>query len=264
MADTTPVALVTGAGRGLGAAVARALAAAGFSVAVNYAGNREAAEQTTALCGRLKTCPEQAFVPLQADISVRTERERLLSDTLQRFGRLDALVNNAGIAPRERRDILEASEESFAEVLGVNLAGPYFLTQAVARYWLECRPDPILNGGHKVVFVSSISADTASVNRGEYCISKAGLAMAAQLWAVRLAAHGIQVYELRPGIMRTDMTAGVRERYDSLIAEGLVPQRRWGEPEDVGKAVAALLSGAFAFSTGAVIPLDGGFNLRRL
>lgn len=259
-----PVVLVTGASRGLGRGIARELAAAGCSVAINYAGNAAAAAETAQLCREVATAPEQQFVPVQADIGVAADRARLLKDTLAEFGRIDALVNNAGIAPRVRADLLDAAEADFFSLLHTNLGGPHFLTQAVARHWLEARPAPLLPGGFKIVFITSISADTASVNRGDYCVSKAGLSMSAQLWAVRLAAENIQVCELRPGIMATDMTAGVKEKYDRMLADGLVPQRRWGTAEDVGRAVRAVVRGDFPFSTGAVIPIDGGFHLRRL
>jgi NAD(P)-dependent dehydrogenase (short-subunit alcohol dehydrogenase family) len=198
------------------------------------------------------------------DISRADDREGLLAATLAAFGRLDALVNNAGRAPTVRADLLAAAEGSFDDLVGVNLKGPYFLSQLVARHFLAHREGARLPGGYKLVFVSSMSAHTVSVNRGDYCVSKAGLAMAAQLFAARLAGEGVQVYEVRPGIMATDMTAGVKEKYDRLIAEGLVPQGRWGTPEDVGRTVAALLQGDLAFSTGAVIPVDGGAHLRRL
>jgi NAD(P)-dependent dehydrogenase (short-subunit alcohol dehydrogenase family) len=254
---------VTGASRGLGRGIGLQLAKQGCSVAINYAGNRSAAEETAALC-RQAAGPGQKFVPLQADISSKADRERLLHETLAHFGRLDALVNNAGIGPKVRADITEATEESFETLIRTNLQGPYFLTQLVARYWLTAKPASALPSGFKIVFVTSISADTASVSRGDYCIAKAGLSMAAQLWATRLAAEGIQVIELRPGIMATDMTAGVKGKYDALLAQGLVPQMRWGTPEDVGLAVGAIISGHFPFSTGSVIPIDGGFNLRRL
>ena len=260
----TPVILVTGAGRGLGRGIALRLAAQGCSVAINYAGNRAAAEETATLCGRAASGSAQKFIPVQADISLAVDRRRLVEETLAQFGRLDALVNNAGVAPKVRADITEATVESFEEIIRTNLQGPYFLTQLVARHWLEKKPEPALEGGFKIVFVTSISADTASTGRGDYCISKAGLAMAAQLWATRLAADGIQVVELRPGIMATDMTAGVKGKYDDLLAQGLVPQMRWGTPEDVGLAVGSVIAGHFPFSTGAVIPVDGGFNLRRL
>ena len=259
-----PSVLITGASRGLGRGVAIEAAAQGLSVAINYASNRAAADETAALCRAAAMRDDQRFVPVQGDIAQRADRVRLVDEALAGLGRLDALVNNAGIAPRVRADITEASEASFEEVIRTNLMGPYFLTQRVANHWLEARYPPALPGGFKVVFVTSISADTASVNRGDYCISKAGLAMASQLWAVRLATAGIQVLELRPGIMATDMTAGVKDKYDRLIAEGLVPQRRWGSAEDVGRAVRAILAGAFPFTTGEVIHLDGGFHLRRL
>jgi|APFre7841882724_1041349.scaffolds.fasta_scaffold09916_3 NAD(P)-dependent dehydrogenase (short-subunit alcohol dehydrogenase family) len=261
---TLPVLLVTGASRGLGRGVAIEAAAQGLSVAVNFATNRDAAEETIALCRRAAPSAAQQFVAIGADIGRREDRERLVDETLAGFGRLDALVNNAGIAPRVRADITEATEESFEEILRTNLQGPYFLTQRVARHWLDKRYPAALPGGFKIVYVTSISAATASVNRGDYCISKAGLAMASKLWSARLAAEGVQVLELRPGIMATDMTAGAKAKYDALIADGLVPQRRWGTPEDVGRAVRAILAGAFPFSTGEVIYLDGGFHISRL
>ena len=259
-----PVVLVTGASRGLGRGIAIEAAAAGCSVAINYASNAAAADETVGLCTAAAVRPEQRFVPIKGDIGNRDDRAGLLAHTLDTFGRLDALVNNAGMAPRVRADLTETSEASFEELLRVNLQGPFFLTQAVANHWLTKPYAPPLDGGFKILFITSISADTASVNRGEYCVSKAGLAMTSQLWAVRLAAEGVQVLELRPGIMATDMTSGVKEKYDALIAEGLVPQRRWGTADDVGRAVRAVLSGAFPFTTGDVIHLDGGFHLRRL
>jgi 3-oxoacyl-[acyl-carrier protein] reductase len=259
-----PVILVTGAGRGLGRGVALQLAAEGCSVAVNYVGNRAAAEETSALCRDASKSKAQRFAPIQADIGLKPDRTRLVDDTLAEFGRIDALVNNAGIAPRVRADIAEATEESFEELIRVNLQGPYFLTQEVVRRWLRDRPAAALPSGFKVIFITSISADTASVDRGDYCIAKAGLAMAAQLWAARLAPENIQVVEIRPGIMATDMTAGVKGKYDRLLAGGLVPQNRWGTGEDVGLAVRAIVAGQFPFSTGSVISVDGGLHIRRL
>src|SRR4029077_17874610 len=188
------------------------------------------------------------------------DRQRILDETLAAFGRLDALVNNAGIAPRVRADLLEATEASFDELIAVNLKGPYFLSQTAARHWRERPGQSRLAGGYKLVFVTSASAVLASVNRGEYCVSKAGLAMAAKLYAARLAADGIQVYEVRPGIMATDMTAVAKDKYDRAIAEGLVPQGRWGTADDVARAVSALLAGAFPFSTGDVFNVDGGLH----
>jgi len=259
-----PVVLITGASRGLGRGIAIQAAAEGLSVAINYASNAAAAEETAGLCRSAAPHEAQRFVTVKADISSRDDRATMIGQTLDAFGRLDALVNNAGMAPRVRADLTETSEASFEELLRVNLQGPFFLTQAVANHWLAKPYSPALGGGFKVLFITSISADTASVNRGEYCISKAGLAMVSQLWAVRLAAEGVQVLELRPGIMATDMTSGVKDKYDALIAEGLVPQRRWGSADDVGRAVRAVLAGHFPFTTGDVIHLDGGFHIRRL
>lgn len=259
-----PVILVTGSSRGLGRGVAEALAAAGFSVAIHYASNEAAAKETRDSCAALATEPGQEFAIVGGNIGELSGRERVFEDTLAAFGRIDGLVNNAGIAPRVRADIIEATEEVFDEVMAVNLKGPYFLSQKVVKFWLDHPGESRLPGGYKLLFVTSISANTASVQRGEYCISKAGLAMAAQLWAVRLADQGIQVLELRPGIMLTDMTSAVKEKYDKLLEEGLVPQKRWGTPGDVGAAVRCVLEGAFPFSTGDVINIDGGFHLRRL
>lgn len=264
MAREHPVVIVTGASRGLGRGIAVRLAELGMSVAVNYAGNAGAAEETADLCRQRSAARSQRFIPMRADIGQRGDRQRLFDETIRQLGSVDALVNNAGIAPRVRADMTETSEESFQEVVQTNLAGPFFLTQLVVNYWLREKPAPALPGGFKIVFNTSISATTASLNRAEYCISKAGLAMTNQLWAVRLAGEGIQVYELRPGVMATDMTAGVKEKYDRLLGEGLVPQNRWGTPEDVGQAVGALLTGGFPYSTGSVIYVDGGFHLSRL
>jgi NAD(P)-dependent dehydrogenase (short-subunit alcohol dehydrogenase family) len=261
----TPVVIVTGASRGIGRAIARQLATQGCSVVIGFAANRDGADETAIECRSRALSADQVFVPMRVDVASKDDRRELVDETLRRFGRIDALVNNAGRAPTVRADLTEASEESFEEVLRVNLQGPYFLTQAVARHWLSRdRPQPRLPGGFAVVFVTSISADAASVNRGEYCISKAGLAMAAQLWATRLAADGIQVFDVRPGLIATDMTAGARDTYQRLLSDGTVPQRRWGYPTDVALAVGSLLAGHFPFSTGAVVPVDGGLRMRRL
>ena len=259
-----PVILVTGAGRGLGRGIAVQMAAEGCSVAINFVGNRAAAEETAGLCRKASNLAGQEHFPIQADIGSGTDRTRLVGETLSRFGRIDALVNNAGIAPAVRADLIDAAEESFQDLIRVNLQGPYFLTQAVARHWLEKRPEPALPGGHKIIFITSVSAAAASTDRGDYCVSKAGLSMAAQLWAARLAKENIQVVEVRPGIMATDMTARARAKYDGLLAGGLVPQGRWGTPEDVGLAVRAIISGQLPFSTGSVIDVDGGLHIRRL
>ena len=260
---TIPVALVTGASRGLGRGVALELAKAGWSVGINYAGNAAAAEEGARLCAAAAKHPAQRFVPLQGDISQAAQRQALFEAHLTAFGRIDSLVNNAGVAPNVRADIVEAGEESFDRLVAINTKGPYFLTQLVAKHWLA-KPYAPATRYHAIVFCTSISVHTASVMRGDYCISKAGVAMAAQLWAARLAPEGIMVYEVRPGIMKTDMTAGVTGKYDALIAQGLVPQNRWGSGEDVGLAVKALVAGDFPFSSGAVIDVDGGFQMRRL
>ncbi|PKL06512.1 MAG: 3-ketoacyl-ACP reductase [Spirochaetae bacterium HGW-Spirochaetae-9] len=261
---SVPVALVTGSSRGLGRGVALELASHGFSVAIHYSGNEAAARESLALCSAAAPSSDQRFGIFRCDIADPAQRSALVDEVFSFFGSVDALVNNAGIGPKVRADILDASEESFEEVLRTNLQGPYFLTQAMARRWLAGNAPSALPQGHTVIFVTSISAATASIGRGEYCVSKAGLSMAAQLWAARLAGSGIQVYELRPGIMETDMTKGVKAKYDALIAEGVVPQKRWGYPADVGRAVRSLLEGDFAYSTGNIFNIDGGFQISRL
>jgi 3-oxoacyl-[acyl-carrier protein] reductase len=253
------LALVTGGTRGIGLGIARALAEDGFDLAL--CGLREEGEVSSAL--EVLRAAGASVAYFRADVGEPADRARLVAALRERFSLLHVLVNNAGVAPRERADILDASEESFERLLRVNLQGPYFLTQAVARFMLEQkRADAAWSGC--IVNVTSMSATVASTNRGEYCVSKAGLAMASRLWAVRLAGEGIPVYEVRPGIIRTDMTAGVAEKYDRLIGEGLVPQGRWGTPEDVGRVVAALARGDAPYSTGAVIDVDGGLTLPRL
>ncbi len=253
------VALVTGATRGIGFAIARRLAQDGFELAA--CGTREESQAAGAL-GALRGAGGQVLY-LRADVSQSADRERLLQAVRGHFGRLHVLVNNAGVAPAVRADLLEAGEESFDRLLGVNLKGPYFLTQAAARWLVEQRrADEGWRGC--VVFVTSVSAVSASTDRGDYCISKAGLAMAARLWAARLASEQIPVYDVRPGIIRTDMTAPVAEKYERRIAEGLVPQGRWGEPEDVARVVASLARGDAPYSTGAVVDVDGGLAIPRL
>jgi NAD(P)-dependent dehydrogenase (short-subunit alcohol dehydrogenase family) len=259
-----PVILVTGASRGLGRGIALTLAAEGYDLAIHYASNVTAAEETAAACKAAAKDSSQRFLPVAAQLGSSADRNAMMAKVIAEFGHLDALVNNAGMAPRVRADITEAGEESFDELISVNLKGPYFLSQLAANHWLQNPGKSRLAGGYKLLFVTSISAATASVNRGDYCISKAGLAMVSQLWATRLAAEGVQVIELRPGIMATDMTSGVKGKYDALIADGLVPQKRWGNPEDVGLAVKAICRGDFPFSTGDVIYLDGGFHISRL
>ncbi len=241
------VALVTGASRGIGRAVASELART-HKVIGTYRGNLAAAESLRDSCGA------EIF---QMDVASRADRGALLEFVRSKYGRLDLLVNNAGIAPRVRNDLLEASEESFEEVLGTNLQGPYFLTRDAARLMLE-------RGSGRIVFVTSISSYTASTNRGEYCVSKAGLSMAAQLYASRLAPEGIGVFEVRPGIIETDMVAPVLDKYKRLAEEGLLPQGRLGRPEDVALAVRAVADGNLDYSAGQVIDVDGGFHLRSL
>lgn len=257
--NTARVALVTGGTRGIGLGIARALAADGWSLAL--CGRRPEPDVAPVLEELSRTAGAVGY--WQADVGVAADRQRLLDDVARRFGGIDALVNNAGAAPRVRADLLDASEESFEELVRVNLQGPYFLTQQAARSLIERRRSG-LSPSPAIVFVTSVSAEMASINRGEYCVSKAGLAMAVKLFAVRLAAEGIPVYEVRPGIVATDMTAGVRDVYDRRIANGLVPEPRWGQPEDVGRIVAALLRGDAPYATGSVIHVDGGLTIPRL
>ena len=253
------VALVTGGSRGIGLGIATALADSGFDLAIN--GVRDPAAVDDAV--RTLSSRGCEIIYCRGDIALAADRKSVVDMVRSKFGRLDALVNNAGVAPTVRADILEASEESFDRVLGINLKGPYFLTQLVARWMIEQRSaDPSFRG--VVVNVSSVSATEASINRGDYCISKAGIAMATKLWAHRLAKHGIAVYEVRPGIIVTDMTTPVKEKYDRLIAGGLTVENRWGIPEDVGRAVAMLARGELSYATGNVLMIDGGLTLRRL
>jgi NAD(P)-dependent dehydrogenase (short-subunit alcohol dehydrogenase family) len=258
---TRPISLVTGAGRGIGRGIALELAKLGHAVVINYAGNAAAADE----CLQLVKAAGGDGLTLQADVAVAADRVRLVEAALEAYGRIDLLVNNAGVAPNVRADILEAGEESFDRLININLKGPYFLTQLVARRMIEqVQRNDVLQGLPRIVTVTSISAYTASVNRGDYCVAKAGLAMMTALYAARLAEYGIGVYEVRPGVIETDMTAGVKEKYDALIAQGAWPLRRWGQPADIGRAVAAIARGDFPFSTGEVINVDGGFHLRTL
>ena len=251
-------ALITGGSRGIGFGIAVQLAKNGFDLAIN--GTRLPAEVKEAI----KTLKDLGnnVIYCQGNISSSTDRDRIVREVKEYYGTLNVLVNNAGIAPKERKDILEASEESFDDVVSTNLKGPYFLTQQVANWMIEQnKNDQAFKGC--IINVSSISATMASVNRGEYCISKAGISMATKLFAVRLGEFNIPVFEVRPGVIRTDMTAGVTEKYDKLIEEGLCVQPRWGEPEDVGKVVAVLAKGDFMYSTGQVIMVDGGLTIPR-
>jgi NAD(P)-dependent dehydrogenase (short-subunit alcohol dehydrogenase family) len=250
-------ALVTGGTRGIGLGIARALARDGWDLALCGVRDREEVRHVVteieALGGRVTY--------IRADVANPRDRAHLLDEVKAAYGGVSALVNNAGRAPKIRADLLDASEESFEDLLRTNLQGPYFLTQAVARSMLGRGQDEVPG---VIVFVTSVSAELASINRGDYCVSKAGLAMAARLFAARLAGDGIPVYEVRPGIINTDMTAGVKELYDARIAGGLVPQGRWGQPEDVGRVVAALLRGDLPYASGSVIHVDGGLSIPRL
>jgi 3-oxoacyl-[acyl-carrier protein] reductase len=261
------VALVTGSSRGIGRAIAIELARIGYDLMINYLSNEAAADQVCAEVKALAWTEDKAarVAKCGADISNANDRRQLLAATREQFGRLDLLVNNAGIAPEARVDLLEATEESFDRIMRVNLKGPYFLTQAVARWMIEQQSAGKF-GDYRpaIVSISSVSAYAASPERGDYCVSKAGLAMLTKLYATRLAGVGINVYEIRPGIIATDMTADVKGKYDRLIAEGLTPIRRWGTPDDVARTVAAIAAGGLSFSTGEVINVDGGFHLRRL
>jgi NAD(P)-dependent dehydrogenase (short-subunit alcohol dehydrogenase family) len=252
-------ALVTGGTRGIGLGVARALARDGWNLVLG--GTRAEADVAATLDDLRASGGTVAYEA--ADLASRADRTRLVDALRDKHGALDALVNNAGRAPRLRADLLDASEDSFEELIRTNLQGPYFLTQAVARGQIA-RRQADASFTASIVFITSVSADMASPNRGEYCVSKAGLSMAARLFAVRLAGHGIPVYEVRPGIIATDMTAGVKDTYDKRIADGLVPDGRWGTPDDVGRVVAALLRGDAPYATGSVINVDGGLSLPRL
>jgi NAD(P)-dependent dehydrogenase (short-subunit alcohol dehydrogenase family) len=252
-------ALVTGGTRGIGLGIARRLAACGYDLAV--CGRRPESEVVTELEELRRTGVRALYV--RADVGDGAARERLVESVRDEFGRLEVLVNNAGIAPRLRADLLEATEESFAEVMRTNLVGPYFLTQACAAWMIEQRAAEATWSGC-IVNISSMSASVVSTNRGEYCVSKAGLSMATKLWAARLGEFDIPVYEVRPGVIRTDMTAPVESAYSRLLDKGLTIQRRWGTPDDVGAAVAALVRGDVPYATGQVLCIDGGLTVQRL
>jgi len=254
-----PVALVTGGSRGIGLGIAEALAKKGWDLAL--CGLREASAVQNVVDELAGAGGSVQYV--RADVTARADRDRLVDDVIARYSRIDALVNNAGRAPRTRTDVLETTEVSFAEVMGTNLQGPFFLTQAVAARMVDDRRrDPAARPS--IVFITSVSAEMASVNRAEYCLSKAGLAMTVKVFALRLAAEGIPVFEVRPGIIETDMTAAVHEMYTRRIADGLVPSGRWGQPADVGAVVASILGGEMAFATGSVISVAGGLDVARL
>lgn len=252
-------ALITGGARGIGRGIAEALAKDHFNIAILYVSADDAATET------VKACKNNGVraIAIKSDISKTAAHADICDQIQQECGRLDVLVNNAGVGPKNRLDILETSEESYDWVMNVNLRGPFFLTRRIANRMIdEKKKDRAFEP--MIINISSISAYTSSPNRGEYCLSKAGMSMMTLLFADRLAEYNINVYEIRPGIIQTDMTAGVHEKYDKLIREGLYPIQRWGQPEDIGKAVRAIAGGAFPFSTGEVINVDGGFHMKRL
>lgn len=258
------VALVTGASRGIGKGIALALADAGYHIA--GLATRPDPENTRSGLYAVKQEAEQrgvSFLPLAGDISCLEDHDRLLRETLDAFGRVDVLVNNAGVAPLQRLDLLQCPPESFDRLMNINLRGPFFFTRHVAAQMIR-QVESGATAPPKIIFITSVSSRIVSTNRAEYCISKAGLSMAAQCFAAALAPHGINVYDLQPGIIATDMSSAAREKYDRLIAEGLLLTPRWGTPEDVGKAVAALCSGGFDYSTGSVIEIGGGLGVPRL
>lgn len=254
------VAIVTGSSRGIGRGIAAALGSRGWTVVINYRSNQTAANETK---GLVEEAGGAGFI-VQADVSKREDLEAMVDATLAGYGRVDLLVNNAGVGPRKRVDMLEVGEQSYDEVMRINLKGPFFLSQRVANEMIRLLAEGAISAP-KIINISSISAYTSSPARAEYCISKAGMSMMTSLFADRLAEYGINVYEIRPGIIKTDLTSVVKDKYDRLILEeGLTPIRRWGEPEDVGKAVVAIAEGLFPFSTGEVINVDGGFHISRL
>ena len=264
MNDKRPVAFITGASRGIGRGIAIELASHGYDIA----GSSRVLDSQNSESGILEVKQRvaesgAAFLPVQGDVSILDDHDRMIRIIVDHFGRIDLLVNNAGVAPDQRLDVLETTPESFDRVMSINSRGPFFLTRRVARQMVaQIQSAPAIKP--RIIFITSVSAYMSSPSRAEYCLSKASLSMAAAMFADRLAEYGINVYEVRPGIIKTEMTATVQEKYDRLIEEGLIPQGRWGLPEDVGKAVVALVSGGFEYSTGAVIEVSGGMNVRRL
>ncbi len=259
MNSEKPVALITGGARGIGLGIAKSLAADGYSLALNGVRPEDQIEDVRASFRDAGT----EVVYCQGDVGSAEDRRSIIEEVRSKFGRLDVLINNAGITSPGRKDLLEADEESFDRVVAVNLKGPYFLTQLAARFMIEMR-DSGIEAESCVVNVSSISAEFVSTNRGDYCLTKAATGMATKLWATRLAEFDIRVYEIQPGIIRSDMTSSVTEKYDRLFEEGLALEKRWGEPEDIGRAVAALVRGDIPYATGQVLYLDGGMRIPRL
>ena len=263
MGSDNPVAVITGCGRGIGRSIALELAQNGFNILGNDIeydpGNNDSG------LGEVKEKAEShsiRFVPVQGNIALLEDQDKIIQAAIKSFGRVDVLINNAGIAPRERKDVLETSPESYDEVLSVNARGPFFLTQKIAGQMITGRKS---TEHHRcIIFITSVSATASSLSRAEYCISKAALSHMSRIFAHRLAEENINVYEVRPGIIQTDMTHPVKDKYTALISQGLVPQKRWGLPEDIGRAVAAIARGDFAFSTGGVFEISGGMNIQRL
>ena len=254
-----PVALITGGSRGIGLGIAQALVKQGYRVAINGV---RAADQVVEPLKQLNAEGGKAIY-CQGNVGSAEDRRKIMEDIKAKWGQLNLLVNNAGVAPKERKDILEADEQSFDWLMGINLKGPYFLTQQAANWMIEQKiKNP--KDSFSIINISSVSATIASVNRGEYCISKAGMSMSTKLWAARLGEFDIPVYEIQPGVIRTDMTAGVIEKYDKMIAAGLTLQRRWGQPEDLGKTVIALAEGMIPYATGQIIHTDGGMTIQTL
>ncbi len=264
MSKDKSVALVTGAGQGIGRGISLELAKNGFDI-IGMDIVHEAENKKVGLFEVKQKVEELnvSFLPIQGDVSSLEDHERVVKQSLDEFGKIDVLVNNAGVAPEKRLDILETTPESYDRLLSINARGPFFLTQKIAHQMIkQVKGNP--ESRPCIIFISSISASVSSPSRAEYCVSKAALSQAARVFADRLSEYGINVYEVRPGIIQTEMTSPVREKYDKLINEGLVPQKRWGLPEDVGKAVAALARGDLGYSTGLVLEVSGGMNIHRL
>lgn len=256
---TSPVALVTGAGRGIGKGIVRRLAEDGYAVAINYASSRAPAE---ALAASIQS-DGGAALAIRADVGAAGDRGKLMDSVLQKWGRLDVLVNNAGITSIGRKDVLEATEEGWDRVFATNLKGAFFLSQLASRAMIDLRKTEVIERG-TIINLSSVSAYAISLNRADYCMTKAAVSTMTQLFAARLAEEGIMVFEVSPGIIRSDMTAPVKEKYDRLIAEGLTPIRRWGEASDVADTISTLVQGGLVFCTGQCIHVDGGFHIRTL
>jgi len=253
------VVIITGSGRGIGQGIAIELAKVGWCIIVNDLGNPENPNETLAL---VQKAGGDGLI-VMGDITNKEDRQRIVNDALEKFGRIDLLVNNAGIGPKVRMDMLEITEESMHQVLNVNLIGGFFLSQLVAKTMIRLINEHIIEKA-KIVNIGSISAYTSSTNRAEYCISKAGVTMNTLLFADRLAEEGINVFEIRPGIIKTPLTSVVKDKYDKLIGEGITPIKRWGQPEDIGKAIVAIAEDYLPFSTGQIIDVDGGFHIHRL